>query len=283
MRDVRSGVDWLARTVEPVPAKVRVPVAVAVVVAVGVVVNETGPSWLAYVGGFVVAAVVGLLVNRYAPTLIERVSSEGPLQALIGADGAVHSDGWSLLVPEPVSVDDFPTFVDRPTAEQVRSAFSEHRPYDLGTSHLRLAVVGQSRDPVIIQGVRARVIARNPVPNGVIVMYPSAGAQEALGMQFDLDREDPQAQTDEGPYFADYSLVLAEREAQDIRIGARSTNAAVEWNIEISYSWRGESRLLVLDNQGETFRTAPRSATGEWFVWQWWEAQPSFAPEPAIQ
>lgn len=259
--------------------RVRLAAAVAVVVGIGIVASLYGPKWLTYIGGLFAAALVSLLVTQYAPTVVERLSGDGPIQALIGADGAFYSDGWTVAMPHTLAPEERPQFQSRPSAEEVRSWFSQRGAYDGDASFLRLTLVGRSREPILINGMTARILAREPAAAGSIITYPSAGENQVIAVEFDLDREQPQATTDGEPYFADYSLALADREAQEMRIVARATAAAVQWELEIAYTWRGERHFLRLDNGGEPFRTTPVEDRPDRYVWQWWDESPSLASQ----
>jgi hypothetical protein len=225
--------------------------------------------------GVVATAIVGTLMDEFGPVAVERVAGEAPITALIGADGAAHSDGWKLFMPQGLDPAGQPRFKQRPTAEEVRSWFVERGAYDVDTSELRISLLGRSREPVQVRDLRARILSRAEPPAGVLIDYPSAGENRIVAVEIDLDQDAPTAQIEGRPYFEGYFLSLAHREVQEMRIAANTRTEAVEWEIELEYTWRGGTSTLRLDNDGEPFRTTPRVSVDKTYHWQWWEEEPS--------
>jgi hypothetical protein len=68
--------------------------------------------------GVVAAAIVGTVMDEHGPKVAERFAGVEPFNAFVGADGAAHSDGWTLFMPGELGAGDQPRFEERPTAEE---------------------------------------------------------------------------------------------------------------------------------------------------------------------
>lgn len=230
-----------------------------------------GPTWLAVVAAVIAGAIVGTLMDEYGPLAAERVGGADPIGIQLGADGAVHNDGWTLYMPRELAPDDHPSFDQRPSPEEVRTWFIDRGAYDVDASRLRLSLLGRSREPVQVREVSAAIRARTAAEKGVLITYPSAGENRIVTVDLDLEQEAPRAHWDGQPYFDSYFLSVAHREAQELRITARAGDSAVEWELEISYTWRGDQRSVRLDNAGQPFRTIGSPQVARTYRWQWWD------------
>jgi hypothetical protein len=239
-----------------------------------------GPAWLGVVTALIAGAIIGTLTQEYGPGVAERVAGADPIGIHLGADGAVDNDGWTLYMPRELEPDDHPSFNERPSAEEVRSWFIDRGAYDVHASRLRLSLLGRSREPVQVREVRAAIRARGAGGTGSLIAYPSAGENRIVTVDLDLDQETPRAHWDGRPYFDNYFLSLAHREAQELRITAHARDSAVEWDLEINYTWRGDPRTVRIDNSGEPFRTIGSPQAQKTYHWQWWEPTPSLTSAP---
>ena len=256
---------------------VRIILGLTFLAALGIPTILYAPSWFVFLAGLLLAALFSLLVNEYVPAVIETVVGDGPIRAVVGADAAFYSDGWSLLLPHKLTEEDHPP--SEVTSADVQSWLRDRGAYDADTSHLQLALESRSRDVVLITGICAHIIRREPLLNGALVTSPSAGENVITALVFDLDTRDPQAKTQEGGvYFGDYYISLSHREAHVFRIAAHVERDAVAWEIDVHYTLRGKNRILRLNNDGEPFRTAPSSGAVERYHWSWWDPPPRLVP-----
>jgi hypothetical protein len=228
----------------------------------------------------VAGAVVALVVNRAGPHVIETITEDGPIRAVIGADAARYSDGWALILPpnseagrEPPRTLSYP---------EARSWFFAQGAFDADASFLRLAVEGRSSATVAITKIQAAIASRAEPVAGTLIRSPSAGAQTVVSLVLDLDAAEPRAKTTDGAdYFGGQFVTLGLGEIQIFSVEARSTTA-VQWRILIEFRWRGTVKTVILDNGGAPFKTSGSGAINESLNWAWWESPPRLiraAPE----
>jgi hypothetical protein len=240
-----------------------------------------GPRWLAYPAGIVFAALLGeivKIVREYAPTTVRAISGGTPLRAVIESDESYYSDEWSLLLPHEVTDEDHPPpEIDRSDGWRW---FAKRGAYDADASHLRLVLENVERELVIVTGIRAHVLRRESVLSGALVTSAPAGEKKITALQLNLDSSNPEAKTLRGhSFFRRRYVSLDHRETHVFRIEAKVRKDAVDWEIEITYIWRGVKRTLRLDNTGEPFRTAPSKMATQRYSWVWWEPIPSLRLE----
>lgn len=257
-----------------VPRWLRWAVVLVGSAVLGFIVSRYAPAWLGVVVGLFGAAVPGLLAERYGPRVLEIVAGDAPLRTVIGDDGAFYNDGWFLALPGALPADTPPE--GERTANVVRAWFVERGAYAVDASHLRLALEGRSVDTIIIDGMKARVLRRDPPLDGTLITFPSAGENVVRGVAFDLDRDDSTASTpDGGPYFRDYFVTLSRGEIQVFAIEARTTRDAVEWELEVAFTIRGKREVVRLNDGGQPFRTTPKAPNvGSQYLWAWFEQCP---------
>jgi hypothetical protein len=230
--------------------------------------------WLGAAVAFVALAFLSSLIGDRAPTVVERIAGAEPINATIGADQGYYSDGWSLILDR--DIDKESKLLNELEQLGERSILVESGAFDLAETHLLLCLEGRSVDTVRITGLRAVLLTRREPLSGAIVVSPSAGAQEIVKVQFDLDSRHPRALTEEGnDYFGDYVFTLSRGETIMFQIVGSVRQATCEWELIVDYVHRGSKNELRLDNAGTPFRTAARSkVVGAEYEWAWYEQPP---------
>jgi hypothetical protein len=243
-----------------------------------------GPRWLAYPAGVVFVALAGDLIRSFresAPSVVRDMSGSSPLRVVIEPDESYYGDKWSLLLPREVTAEDHPP----PDIERSDGWkwFFERGAYDVDASHLRLVLENVEREPVVVTRIRAVVLRRDPSLVGAVVTSPPAGEKKITAIILNLDSATPEAKTREGRLFFHRRYIsLDHGETHVVRVEAGVRRDAVEWEVELTYVWRGATRTLRLDNGGKPFRTALERMATQRYFWVWWEPVPSLRLESEL-
>jgi hypothetical protein len=248
-------------------------IALAVVLGVGLwfLVDIFGPAWIAALIALLLTASVSGVAERYAPTVVAAATGASPLGVVVGDDIGFYSDGWSVVLPGELLRERWPK--ENTPHVAARSHLVSVGAYDLGATHLRLALEGRSRRTVTVTEIRVRVHDREPPLVGTVVRSPSAGMQEVYALQFNLEEDEPVARGDDGaPVFRNYALTLAEGEVEVYAIKADASTSACAWELEIDFTVSGKKHPLPVRRAGAPFRTtAHADAYTQEFEWAWYE------------
>ena len=233
----------------------------------------SGARWVL---GAVVTALIAWAVPTYAPEIFGSSNDDGsgssgpPLAADVTADPAridVLSDlTQQAFVPE-FSND------DRPRGRGCTGFHAwvrEHGGAARGRTPLRLTLRGRSRDPVLVTGVRARVLrsTRPNYPNRVVC--PSAGSVDVRSASLRLESPSPVAKLVENGRQKPLALTLRKGETELVDVTAIADRKVSTWLLLVEYRTRDSRKTVTLRDGGEAFRTAGRSGgdTRE-RVWDW--------------
>ena len=157
---------------------------------------------------------------------------------------------------------------------------------DLGETYLRLAIEGRSHSTVRVRNIRAVIRARHAPISETSVGSPSGGDAEIQAFGLNLDENAPVARTLQlnprysvhisppfgDPYFSGRQTTLVRDEIVTYSILARSTRDHVDWALEVDLAVDGKPKKLLLDNDGQPFRTSPLvgRAKRSW-DWAWYD------------
>jgi hypothetical protein len=155
---------------------------------------------------------------------------------------------------------------------------------DIGESTHDLLLEGRTYRDVTIVAMRAVVLKREPALSDAKISCASSGAQEAIGVVFNLDEPHPVARrirsrayviTPGKPYFGRGNVIsLKPGEIQPFQIVAQATKAYVEWELHLDTIIDGKARKVTIDNNGEPFRVTARHGTRgyqHYVEWAWYE------------
>lgn len=251
----------------------RIGIALAIALGLWFLINHYAESWLAAITALVVMALAGAVADRYVPTVIAAVTGDSPLGAVAGDDTGFYSDGWSVVLPGELPHDRRPR-EGQPHLE-ARAHLVSLGAYDVGQTHLRLALEGRSPRTVTVTEIRARIHEREPPIAGTLISSLSAGLQEVIPLHFNLDEDSPTVKRDGMPFFRDYALSLSEGEVQVFAVTGETQKSACSWELEIQFRVGQTTHLLPLRRSGHSFRTtAPAVGYTRCFKWAW-DEQPS--------
>jgi hypothetical protein len=181
---------------------------------------------------------------------------------------------WALprqLTPQDESVVQMPNLVGNLAAQQKIEALlskrngvkiagdsrGEKRPF----SELRLIVTGQHSSPVLITGMRANILKREPPLSETIVYGPPEGVGENIEIGFDLDSFSPIAQRFNkemflaGPYFSTNHVSVKNGEQAVFSIRAFTSKCYCDWEILVEVNIDGKNKVFTVRNGSSPFRT----------------------------
>jgi hypothetical protein len=130
---------------------------------------------------------------------------------------------------------------------------------DPGESHIKVVLRGNSTEQVRILGMRAITKCRAPL-TGTILYSPPAGADDNIGLGFNLDNPGPYAQTIspegdfEGDYFDRKTVLLEKDESVTLQITARTNRQYCEYTFRIDLLVKDRRSSQVIDNNRQPFR-----------------------------
>jgi hypothetical protein len=181
---------------------------------------------------------------------------------------------WALprqLTPQDEQIVQMPNLVGNLVAQQKIEALlakrngvkiagdsrGEERPF----SELRLIVTGQHSSPVLITGMRANILKREPPLSETIVYGPPEGVGENIEIGFDLDSLSPIAQRFDkemflaGPYFSTNHVSVKNGEQAVFSIRAFASKCYCEWEILVEVNIEGKNKVFTVRNGSSPFRT----------------------------
>ena len=233
----------------------------------------------------ILGAIGTYAVNAIGPGIEEKVAGGGPLRVSVREDPEGVSDGFRLAARSADQVEQ-PVRSARDCPSLYRLA-KEAGAVSVGASHYRLVVEGRTRRDVAIVDLRARILKREPILRGASIGCASAGAQDAIGVGFDLDEPAPAARRIKSvweplgrPYFQRANIISVKKaELQPFLIVGLASRDYVEWEIVARILVDGKESELTIDDNGQPFRIsgdptiARKSQTRyERYVdWVWWE------------
>jgi hypothetical protein len=265
------------------PRSVRAALLVVAAVGIWALLGAAVAAWVATVAAFVFLALGSSLIQSKAPELVERALSDAPLNAVVGSDSAVMSEGWSVALPIELLESDYPP----PGIQhlEARAQLVALRGYDVGESQIRVALEGRSIDTVTIVGMRASVEHSEPPISDTLVTSPSAGEGRVIALTFDLDKDNPRAVAEDGsdPFGSGY-ITLRRGEVQIFQLTGVTRTRACAWRLEVAFNHRGNEGAMIIPTADEPFRTTPRAPTyARSYHWAWYEQPARIIPAPRLE
>ncbi len=187
----------------------------------------------------------------------------------IERDLDAYEDGWSVAFEGPLpATSQLPsnrTYVSLLEWAVARGAV------DVRDSHLRLYLENNGADRVTIRAIRAKVVERLAPVSRTFLRAPSAGANELIQLQFDLDSGDiipastvvsaPSAPTTRiDPFFSKNNVTLDPGETIDMQLHVSTRTCFCRYRFELEVV-RADSTvtLEVGDNAGRPFAITAQS------------------------
>jgi hypothetical protein len=128
-------------------------------------------------------------------------------------------------------------------------------------AQLRVVLIGEQSTPVLITGMRARILKRAKPLSGTIVHGPPQGEGTDIQVGFDLDSDKPIARTfDEnfelaGSYFGTKHVTVKKGEQIVFGVRAFSSTGFYEWEIVVDALVGGKDEQFVVREGTHPFRT----------------------------
>jgi hypothetical protein len=232
----------------------------------------------------IILAVGGLLWRRARRTVEERHPVSYSVSHVLG-------DEWSLALagdlPDDAAQVEGGDFAGR----DVYDWLTARGAVDVGETRLRLTVRGLAEETVVVRDLRLTVEHEAPF-SGTLVHCPTAGANSATLLVFDLDEGDPRgwewqedgSRTKVGtsPFFDTHNVTLAHEEVQDFIVLGCAKTLLARWHIQLHLEVGAHREVVVIDDGGKPFVTCGRPLSGYLATldWAWYDGR-RFLPPPA--
>jgi hypothetical protein len=242
---------------------------------------------LEIITGLVIAALVGafVLVRRRASRAVgERHPVGVSVERVVG-------DEWSLAFAGDLPSVALEIEGGEHSGGEVYAWLTSHGAVDVGETRLRLTVRGLVDETVVVRNIRA-VTERTPPFSGTLVHCPTAGANAATLLVFDLDEETPKAwqwREDGGrqrignrPFFEHNNVTLARGEVHDFAIVGSAREFLVHWRLELDLEVGRHREVVTIDDAGVPFATSstPDAGFSVSLDWAWYDGR-RFLPPPS--
>jgi hypothetical protein len=125
---------------------------------------------------------------------------------------------------------------------------------------VRLTVQGTGENTVVLEGLHVRVVGRGtPLPWNDYVMGVDAcgGPVETRHFDVDLDAGRPEVTPEAGQ--RDFPYQVSETDPEVYYVTARTEAYDVSWYLELEWSSGGEHGTVLIDDDGQPFRTSTNS------------------------
>jgi len=228
-------------------------------------------------GGAALTALVGLLINQFVPRGLERVEDPDPLRVRAQYDVDRYSDGWTMATSKTIDASSAP-----PEGSSCDDAFrwvTDSQGALVGETWLRLLFEGRRNGGITVTSIRARSLKRTEPYSGSRIACPSAGAEDNVGIGFDLESPSPVARSVDTagnlgePYFSQHSITLSKGETITLTAMGKARRQAHRWIIEVSFVADGDEGKVTIGDAG--YRTTP-DVQGYQTSWVWdWANEPA--------
>lgn len=211
---------------------------------------------------FILVALAGWAVGRFADTTVELITSEGPL--------AVDTDwpGSLLGVLVPASATASVDSENRPTSETLGRWARAEGGADAGHTTIDLTIYGLEDYPIIVTGIRATdVQCMRPDEDQTLITVEGGGNFNALALKFEIDQSteseagvpvpsSEELDTEASPWA--FPRQVSRAEADHFLLDLRAEGGAIcDFNVTIDFTARGkDEHLLVTHDDGSRFVVA---------------------------
>lgn len=199
----------------------------------------------------------------------------------------ITSAAW----PQDVRIDDYssqaPTFVIPQRPETITLSLDRADTQDaawdqeawaekLGGVHANLLAVDFSLQagtdrPVVLTGVRVRVLHRRPPLQGAFMRPAGGGDLWERALQVDLDEDPPRhetwSHTLENPEWT-FPISLGQADTTLLTVLAGTSEHDVDWVIDVDYVFGGRKGTHTIDDGGKPFRVTSSAASTQCFLVQ---------------
>lgn len=220
---------------------------------------------VAVLGAFGVLSAIGAY---YIPGLLDKgaeATGRVPVLVDVAFPGEYTSDSFfspMYLFPEgTVRPEDVP----KALLEGFGSYWTwarEHGAVDGQDQSMRLTIRGREASPVIIQGIKARVVGRSEALRGWFTHERGCGDVAVREANINLDKSPPtlrfqglDADNPEAERLA-FTVQVSATDVEVVDVVAHTFKGDVKWVLEVLYESKGKDGVLVIDDHGRPFHTS---------------------------
>jgi hypothetical protein len=215
-------------------------------------------------------------------TSLRQPSGQGALQLDAAYIRAPESIMWATaqsLPPEDDAVIQAPNLAGNDPAQNAIAALllerdgvkieSDETEENREHSQVRLVVTGQHERPVLVTGLRANVLRREPPLSKTVVYGPPQGAGGNIQVGLDLDSRTPAARSFNDklslaePYFAAHHVSVKPGEQVVFTVRAFTSKCYCEWELLIEAVVDGKEQVFRVKDGNQPFRTTAFAKTYE--------------------
>jgi hypothetical protein len=214
----------------------------------------------------VVTAVIGAIAAYFVPHVLDQIRGENRLHV--------------RLESNPGTIDTFADISHRVIVPGGRKVGGNPGPgcagfypwatafggVPAGESNFRLVVQGGG-DQTLIEGIRARVLERDPPLNGTGFVCPTQGALRPRSVCINLDEPNPIGRVVRYSEFhkscegRPVSFTVAANETEVFDVSATTEACYCKWVLELVTTQGGEEKIVSVPGGGEQFDTTPWPAS----------------------
>jgi hypothetical protein len=221
-----------------------------------------------------IVGVVGLLCRQMLRHWRKKRAVEVSVEPVIGDYWAVAFAGEMPDVSEIEGIE----YNGRKLYDRLRA----HGALDFCETRLRITVRGVSDDTVVVRNIRAEV-EHSPPFSGTYVRCPTAGANSATLLVFDLDENAPagwewqeqggRERVGERPFFDLNNVTLARGEVHEFIIIGYARKYLARWRPYLDVETGKHRKSFPLFDSDKPFETSgiPESGFGTTLEWAWYD------------
>ena len=237
--------------------------------------RTTSRRFTRWVWGVLVAAIAAILTSAVTGVLSSAGSGlrglvtgeDDPVGVVVTSD-FVRSSRFparasSWIITRPIGALQYPReAVEAQDVVELDRWAEGYDAIDANFTDVEVVVTGRSAEPVILDGIRIKVVKRGPPPTGVQVGPLGAGAVAVRSFLVDLDRTPPSVayftgdEPAPGERPVEFPYRVSATEPEVFVIISQTERHDVTWVAELSWISGEQRGVTVIDNDGTPFRTA---------------------------
>lgn len=227
-----------------------------------------------FVGGALLTAVLGWSVNYYLPGILSHHSQPPAIAADVNDNPSLidtfASASETIFLPPSIQK----RHVANPPfgfCDQFRVWATGLGGIDAGRTEFRLIVQGNSAQPVVLDGMSAKIIRREPEQRVIPVECETAGNATVRSIRINLDAVPPLAnyRSALGTKPFAFTLNKGDTEIFDISASSRTPGTVTFWDLELHAVIDGHGHTYLIEDRGHPFETAGlrKAPTGKAYSW----------------
>lgn len=242
---------------------------------------------LLYVGGLLVAAIIGWAVNFFAPGLFATIGRRPSVRVHIETDPAIFLAGgpnwesFSFVIPRDLAAAGTPpSAICREWWKWAHSMGAA----DADLTQVRVTVMGLSETDVLIDALQVQALRREQALEGTQVLCPVGGAEGTpRQIHIDLDQEPPVTSymDDGGEHTKPFLFNLRKGEIETFYLWATAKHDSCQWIANLQFIVNGKRHAIQIDDHGHPFHTTAttRAQSFSWYRGEWRPLRTSDEPE----